>query len=69
VLENGMTIPFMSEFLTNRDSESENDSLEKIKQDCGASEHRLLVLAGGIPAQQGIAIPLVASHGVFPATG
>lgn len=42
VLENGMTIPFMSEFLTNRDSESENDSLEKIKQDCERKAFRRL---------------------------
>lgn len=34
VLGNGMVIPFMSEFLTNKDIEKETDSKEKKKQDC-----------------------------------
>jgi DDE_Tnp_1-associated len=34
VLGNGLVIPFMSEFLTNRDIEKETDSAEKQKQDC-----------------------------------
>lgn len=34
VLGNGMVIPFMSEFLTNKDIEKENGPEEKKKQDC-----------------------------------
>lgn len=34
VLGNGMVIPFMSEFLTNKDIGSETDSAEQKKQDC-----------------------------------
>lgn len=37
VLGNGLTIPFMSEFLTNKDSGKEEDSVEQKKQDCGAA--------------------------------
>ncbi len=42
VLGNGMVIPFMSEFLTNKDIESENDSLEQKKQDCERKAFRRL---------------------------
>jgi len=34
VLGNGMVIPFMSEFLTNKDIENETDTMDKKKQDC-----------------------------------
>jgi len=65
-IENELPIP-SDEVLWSREYAS--PSKDRVKQDCGASEHRLFVLAGGNPAQQGRAIPLVASHGVLPATG
>lgn len=42
VLGNGMVIPFMSEFLTNKDMGKENDSAEKKKQDCERKAFRRL---------------------------
>ena len=42
VLGNGMVIPFMSEFLTNKDTGKENDSAEQKKQDCERKAFRRL---------------------------
>ena len=42
VLGNGLVIPFMSEFLTNKDSGKEEDSLEQKKQDCERKAFRRL---------------------------
>mgnify|MGYP002408141004 FL=1 len=42
VLGNGMVIPFMSEFLTNKDIENETGSAEQKKQDCERKAFRRL---------------------------
>jgi len=44
VLGNGMVIPFMSEFLTNKDIGKENDSAEQKKQDCERKAFRRLAV-------------------------
>jgi hypothetical protein len=51
ILNNNIVVSLGTEFIENDGSLDLNQSPDQFKQDCGASEIRLFVLAGGNPAQ------------------